>query len=878
MLGYSYTIENTYTGKSFVVNGNPDGSFPCQTGEGILLQQYPAFDLSVRNASINRSGQHGIFDFFSFYGQRNISFQGVIMATSYADLIARERLIQEVLTLPAQPVAGVNDGYVKISWTDVNGVEWFVNAKIQQDVRFSRDLSIRTRASFFLSMKASSPYILTTTQYEEGVWRGWRQGIALLPMFLANNINIGYFQLMNIYQEGSADSPATYRIIGPATNPKITRFLESFTDSTDISNFDENWSGGEDDIINFQSNAKARKLVSADGEMQRMTLTENLDLTTGEHITFYFYIDDIAQFPLGLEGQTQCQVRFIDTEGVDEFFAEFLRGNDTLRTGWNYFILLKDNFQAIGSPAWSDITKVEFNIRSSETVNSQPIDLLEYIDDTDIQNYWTETGDGDNPEVETEDIFYGEKSGKFPWTAAGGTATFTHTTLPSIQVESLAGVATGNPTSGKLVLYYKTVNTDVTQFSNLEIGTDNANKVSWSNQALVTDGTWQQMILNLTDAAVAGTPDWNDIQRLAFTVDNTISDGEILIGDISLLPTGDISDLEITFDNLKSRTVSFTEKKLELETTLIEGEYVDFDTENGTIRNGDGDDLSLFLTNDSEWFYLSPQQNLLLMESEDRNPLVTFEFPYQLHTNLADATIPLYFPFDEGAGNTSEDISGNELIATLDRVNWKTARTGYGLEFDGSSGKATVPDNLAYRNIWDNGGSISVRFTPNATSANGDTILDKTSAILGTGWRLELNDVAGNYANIRLEVDFNDGGAITTAQWELTGRYIKLGEENHIIIKYDAGAVGNDPSFIVNGVQVSTNESTAPVGVRVDDTGSVLTLGNNLAETQTFDGVLSELIFSNIEVTTTTAKDLFIKPYYQKYRDSFKAFWRSAEL
>jgi len=370
LIGYTYTFTNNYNNQSFSINLNDDGTVPCSSGRGIMLTAYPDFNLVVRNDSRNKAGQHGTWDFFSFYGQRNVSFQGQIMGSTHADLMYFQQKMKTVLSLPSQPIDGVNDGYVTLTWTDAWGDVWQVSAKIQADLQFSRDLGHQTQGTFLLNLKASNPYIISTTTYTESGLRGWRDGGMYLPAYLPATLNVLYHDLVSIYQNGTSDAPGTYRVYGPGANLKITKLNPELANSITVSNFTTGWVGGTDDTTHYLNSEKARKLTST-GTQDTMQLPISIDLSDEAYITFYFYVDDSDNFAIGDYISGQNYIKFINTAGVDEFALEFAMGNQTIRDGWNYFMVLKQQFEIIGTPSWGTITSVELSIKAktSTTLN-----------------------------------------------------------------------------------------------------------------------------------------------------------------------------------------------------------------------------------------------------------------------------------------------------------------------------------------------------------------------------------------------------------------------------------------------------------------------------------------------------------------------------
>ena len=165
--------------------------------------------------------------------------------------------------------------------------------------------------------------------------------------------------MINIYQGGTADSQPKIRLNGDCVNPRITLLSEQTQSELLVSDFSMGWSGGSDDPVNYQVNGLARKLTSQNNVASAMTYV-GMDLSDKEFVTFYFFVDNKNNMDIA-----DNYVKFKEVAGVDEFTAKLSDGNKTIRNGWNYFILLKDQFESIGSPSWGDITEIEFKIKST---------------------------------------------------------------------------------------------------------------------------------------------------------------------------------------------------------------------------------------------------------------------------------------------------------------------------------------------------------------------------------------------------------------------------------------------------------------------------------------------------------------------------------
>lgn len=219
MIGYQYTITNK-DGLSIVINDHT--TTPSQV---IALQSYPDFDVDVKTSEIERQGQHGIWDFFSYYGRRNISFEGVIVGDDEADVEAVKQKLGQVLALPTQPT-DTSNGYVTLKWTDANGDSWQVDAKVYRAPTYSRRLKETFRVDFRFSLKADDPFIVGQTENTNNGTRGYvDNGGLIVPTDVPFSWNLTNQNVLNITNDGAAFAQTIIRLNGEAagaiTNPVI---------------------------------------------------------------------------------------------------------------------------------------------------------------------------------------------------------------------------------------------------------------------------------------------------------------------------------------------------------------------------------------------------------------------------------------------------------------------------------------------------------------------------------------------------------------------------------------------------------------------------------------------------------------------------------
>lgn len=219
MIGYTYTITNK-TGDSFKIN-----DFVTDPLNFIALQQYPDMDIDVKNNEQNLDGQHGIWDFFSYFGKRRISFNGVIIGEDEAEAETLRSQIIRVLALPLQPETD-DDGYVTISWVDALSISWSIQAKIDRAPKFNRSMRQNYRLDFLLSFKSADPFILSSDSTDtEGV-RGYITYGVLFPIELPATMGTVKSNELEVDNDGNIYAHTVIRLYGESggaiTNPTIT--------------------------------------------------------------------------------------------------------------------------------------------------------------------------------------------------------------------------------------------------------------------------------------------------------------------------------------------------------------------------------------------------------------------------------------------------------------------------------------------------------------------------------------------------------------------------------------------------------------------------------------------------------------------------------
>ena len=218
MIGTKFTLTNK-DGESIIINDHVTN--PSQI---IALQSYPNMEVNIKNRDIDKEGQHGMYEFTSYYGSRLVNFQGVIIGDTIADVEAVRQKLIKVLQLPVQPTS-TRDGVVTVKWTDNASESWQVEARLARDVSFSRPMRRPLQLDFNLSMKSVDPFIVGQTANNLFGIRGYVQSGAQIPIGLPATIGTIQQGVMNPVNNGAVYAHTTLRLYGESqqeiTSPRV---------------------------------------------------------------------------------------------------------------------------------------------------------------------------------------------------------------------------------------------------------------------------------------------------------------------------------------------------------------------------------------------------------------------------------------------------------------------------------------------------------------------------------------------------------------------------------------------------------------------------------------------------------------------------------
>ncbi len=210
-----------------------------------------------------------------------------------------------------------------------------------------------------------------------------------------------------------------------------------------------------------------------------------------------------------------------------------------------------------------------------------------------------------------------------------------------------------------------------------------------------------------------------------------------------------------------------------------------------------------------------------------------------------DANTALWLPGqDDPQSSTIRDRSGNKNDGTLVGTAWVQNSKGFYVQsFDGADDTTNITAAASINNIWD-GGATAICWLNilSAGEAGTGRVLNKRAAV---GWTIFNRNLVGNALDLVFFINFDgDDG-----QWITTANEITVGIDTFLAITYNSSAVGNNPTFYINGgvhtVGDGLTEEVAPTGTRGDDSGETFNIGNHATTINTFDGTIGHVILES---------------------------------
>lgn len=204
-------------------------------------------------------------------------------------------------------------------------------------------------------------------------------------------------------------------------------------------------------------------------------------------------------------------------------------------------------------------------------------------------------------------------------------------------------------------------------------------------------------------------------------------------------------------------------------------------------------------------------------------------------TDLVDDTTPQLYDDLDGQGKYLVDVQNIPDLAAK----------GAGYYLDGVDDKIVVNDDAKIQNIFDNGGSIVLKFNPGSDGENSTgEVVYKFAA--GSGYIVTTQLESGGFLSLKFRHEFST----TDGFWE-TDVIIPINTQSCFIVTYDNSSVSNNPSAYLNGKSITFTETGTPAGTRGADTGQDFAIGKG---DWAYDGSVSSVLALNNILTADEVK------------------------
>jgi len=189
------------------------------------------------------------------------------------------------------------------------------------------------------------------------------------------------------------------------------------------------------------------------------------------------------------------------------------------------------------------------------------------------------------------------------------------------------------------------------------------------------------------------------------------------------------------------------------------------------------------------------------------------------------------YSFDEGAGGSTADASGNANTGTITGATWVPGKYGQALNFNGTSDRVRVPA-AASVNL-STGMTLAAWIKPAALQSGWRTVLQRET----DAWVLNASNSNGN--------NFPSGGATTgtTFRWVSGTTANPVNTWTHLAFTYDGATM----RLYVNGTQVASKAVTGAIQTSTNP----LWIGGNNPYGEYFQGVIDEPRVYNRALTPT---------------------------
>ena len=184
---------------------------------GWLVEKLEWTGVTVENSQITRQDTHGTFSNPTFARGRLITLEGQFWSSSRESRGQIRNTIENVFQL--EPFPRQNSGFYKLEFTDDDGSEWFLNAKVYQKPEFV-DGETGYQKKFFCELFSQDPRIYSNGTILTSTTKGRPYSGIKLSTTLPMQLNKSIFGMV-FSNSGNFSAPIKFTISGACITPKI---------------------------------------------------------------------------------------------------------------------------------------------------------------------------------------------------------------------------------------------------------------------------------------------------------------------------------------------------------------------------------------------------------------------------------------------------------------------------------------------------------------------------------------------------------------------------------------------------------------------------------------------------------------------------------
>jgi len=189
----------------------------------------------------------------------------------------------------------------------------------------------------------------------------------------------------------------------------------------------------------------------------------------------------------------------------------------------------------------------------------------------------------------------------------------------------------------------------------------------------------------------------------------------------------------------------------------------------------------------------------------------------------------------DGEHTLKLESDGTDVFLYLDNVIVDSTYFQWAMQFNGATGDVDIGSPATLDNVFAGGGTVEAWIDAESDGEGNDGyILNKGE----WGLRVSQEDFATTGF---MRVVFYKTFTGATGSWDSAFSAIAAGVDYHIAVTYDQASAANDPLLYINGVAATFFEGVAPSGTAVTDAGTSLIIGNNQADSRTFNGTIDDV-------------------------------------